>query len=125
MGGGGELLLVVEGLEWKWKKRSSLGWNGDGLLLLIGGGGGGGGVEVVVVVVAAAGVDLWLRIHSVALRVDLPPVAAKAWAANSSGKPILSSCSISISFSSIIFWELGEFGVWQRNFGWSMTSLEW
>ena len=124
MGGGGELLLVVEGLEWKWKKRSSLGWNGDGLLLLI----GGGGVEVVVVAavaVAVAGVDLWLRIHSVALRVDLPPVAAKAWAANSSGKPILSSCSISISFSSIIFWELGEFGVWQRNFGWSMTNLEW
>lgn len=119
MGGGGELLLVVEGLEWKWKKRSSLGWNGDGLLLI-----GGGGVEVVVVA-AVAGVDLWLRIHSVALRVDLPPVAAKAWAANSSGKPILSSCSISISFSSIIFWELGEFGVWQRNFGWSMTSLEW
>ena len=111
MGGGGELLLVVEGLEWKWKKRSSLGWNGDGLLLLIGGGGGGGVEVVVVVVAAAAGLDLWLRIHSVALRVDLPPVAAKAWAANSSGKPILSSCSISISFSSIIFWELGEFGV--------------
>lgn len=123
MGGGGELLLVVEGLEWKWKKRSSLGWNGDGLLLI--GAGGGGGVAVVMVVVVAAVVDLWLRIHSVALRVDLPPVAAKAWAANSSGKPILSSCSISISFSSIIFWELGEFGVWQRNFGWSMTSLEW
>lgn len=125
MGGGGELLLVVEGLEWKWKKRSSLGWNGDGLLLIGGGGGGGVAVVVVVVVVVAAAVDLWLRIHSVALRVDLPPVAAKAWAANSSGKPILSSCSISISFSSIIFWELGEFGVWQRNFGWSMTSLEW
>lgn len=116
MGGGGELLLVVEGLEWKWKKRSSLGWNGDGLLLIGAGGGGGVAVVMVVVVVVAAVVDLWLRIHSVALRVDLPPVAAKAWAANSSGKPILSSCSISISFSSIIFWELGEFGVWQRNF---------
>lgn len=124
MGGGGELLLVAEGLEWKWKKRSSLGWNGDGLLLIGAGGGGGVAVVMVVVVVVAAVVDLWLRIHSVALRVDLPPVAAKAWAANSSGKPILSSCSISISFSSIIFWELGEFGVWQRNFGWSMTSLE-
>lgn len=63
--GDGELL---EGLDWRWKKRSSLGWKGDGLVLI------GEGVEVVVVVV----VDLWLRIHSVALRVDLPPVAAKA-----------------------------------------------
>jgi hypothetical protein len=27
----------------------------------------------------------------------LPPVAARAWAANSLGKPMLSSCSISIS----------------------------
>lgn len=65
--GDGELL---EGLDWRWKKRSSLGWKGDGLVLI------GGGVEVVVVVVVV--VDLWLRIHSVALRVDLPPVAAKA-----------------------------------------------
>lgn len=29
--------------------------------------------------------------------MDLPPVAARAWAASSSGKPMLKSCSISIT----------------------------
>lgn len=44
----------------------------------------------------------WWRIHSVALRVDLPPVAARAWAANSYGNPILRSCSISILFNFLV-----------------------
>lgn len=43
--------------------------------------------------------ELWLRIHSVALRVDLPPVAARACAANSCGKPMFSNCCISSIFS--------------------------
>ena len=58
----------------------SLGWNGDELLLI------GGGLEVVVV-------DFdWKSIWWL-LKVDLPLVAAKVWDTNSSGKPILSSCS--------------------------------
>lgn len=54
------------GRDWKRKKRSSLGWT---LGLEMGRLGLGEGEEEE---------DLWLRIHSVALRVDLPPVAAKA-----------------------------------------------
>lgn len=77
-----------EVLGGNWKKRSSLGWKEEGLLGL-----GLGELELGVV----GGLDnLWERIHSVALTVDLPPVAARASAANSSGKPILSSCSISM-----------------------------
>lgn len=64
------------------KKRSSFGWEGEGLL-------GRGSVAVVD--------GRRERIHSVAFRMDLPPVAASASAANSLGKPMLNNCSMTIT----------------------------
>ena len=69
VGGGREVLLLAKGLDWKWKKWFEFGleWRWIAVDRRRSRSGGGG---------------FWLKIHLVALRVDLLLVAAKVWDTN-------------------------------------------